>query len=103
MVDRVCEMKPSLPTGPKKAPKFPDCALKLPTPVFPGLRLPDWVHPVKSPVSKPQLVTKLPAIASHSLGTAWTADIVPMQTASPRQTVNHVKRRCTILPSSDHV
>src|SRR5262245_37447576 len=102
MVGRVCEMKPAVSTGPEATPLSPECAAKLPMAVLVGLILPDVDHPgtesgMTTGVSNPQFVTKLPAIASHSLGMAWTTGIAHMKTASPRQTVSHVKCRCAIF------
>jgi hypothetical protein len=52
-------MNPSEPIGPMSAPKDPEWADKVSTPV--KVVSPIWVQPVKLPVSKPGFTTRLAA------------------------------------------
>src|SRR5256885_11975473 len=66
-------MNPRLPTGPNSAPTLPLWARPL---VSVNPVLPDWVHLVKSRVSKPQFPTRFPGLLSQELGRA-IAEPVP--------------------------
>jgi hypothetical protein len=67
---------PSEPTGPRAANRIPEFGLSSGGSSEPGpaanveLVLPDFVQPLRVPVSKPQLTMKFPTIASQILGVA---------------------------------